>query len=728
MQSRKHLSHPSGTTTPMEGEARNAVRRGSSFVPPCLLLAPCVPMPLRLCALAVLLAGIAAPALAQAPLDSLAVDTLRAVLPDVRVEAARGAGGVGSAPFSVAVVERGGVERATDPGASLDLALRRLPGLFVADRENPALGERLVVRGLGYRAGFGVRGVQVVLDGVPLTLADGQAVLGVVDPALVRRAELVRGPASALWGNGSGGVLFLSTIPEADASATSARAVGGAYGLVRVEGEAATPPGPHRAGLAVSHVQSDGYRAYSAFETTRARGWGDLRLGSATSLRLVAAFEAAPHLEHPGALTAEQLAEDRRQAEVRYADAAAGKSSTQAQAAATLRAATAAAGVTATLYGIARRLDNPLPFAYIGVDRLAGGTRLALEREAGPLRLSIGADAALQRDSRTNRPNEEGAPGDSLLLDQLETVTQAALFARVRLDLGAAGLSGLALEGALRGDRVRFAAADRLLADGDQTGSQTLGAWSPQLGLTYRAGPALLFASFATAFETPTTTELVNRPGGGGGFNPTLAPQRTVGVEAGARGVAGRLLYDVAVYALEVRDGLAPFEGEDGRTYYTNRGRTHHQGAEAFVEWQPNSALAAALTYTWSRLRFGDDSQSPSGETVEGNVLPGVPEHRLAARLRLTHRRVVVVPEAEVASGLFADDQNTVRTSAALVVDLALGHEGLWVGPVSFLPFVRLQNVFDARAVGSVVINAQGGRFFEPAAGRSLQAGVAVHL
>jgi iron complex outermembrane receptor protein len=679
-------------------------------------------------ALAALLAGVTTPARAQAPTDSLAADTLDVALPDVHVEAARGAGGVGSVPFSVAVVERGRVERAADPGGSLDLALRRLPGLFVADRENPALGERLVVRGLGYRAGFGVRGVQVVLDGVPLTLADGQAVLGVVDPALVRRAEIVRGPASSLWGNGSGGVLFLGTVPEAEAFTAMARAAGGAYGLVRVEGEGTAPPGAHRAGLALSHTRSDGYRDHSAFESTRARAFGDLRLSPNVALRLVGAVEAAPRLEHPGALTAEQLESDRRQAETRYVEAGAGKESTQGQAAATLRARTAAGDVAATVYGIARRLDNPLPFAYIAFDRLAGGARLALERDAGPLRVTAGADAAVQHDDRTNRPNEGGTPGADLLLDQRETVSQAALFARVRFDLGAAGLEALSLEGALRGDAVRFAAADRLLADGDQSGSRTLGAWSPQLGLSYRAGPALLFASFATAFETPTTIELVNRPGGGGGFNPTLAPQRTAGVEAGMRGVAGRLLYDVAVYALAVRDGLAPFEGDDGRTYYVNRGRTHHSGAEVFVEWQPGTFATAALTYTWSRLRFGDDSRSPSGEAVGGHVLPGVPEHRLAARLRFTRGGFFVAPEVEAVSKVFADDENTTWADPSIVVDLTLGHEGLRVGRARVLSFVRLQNALDARYVGSVVINAQGARFFEPAAGVGLYAGFGVYL
>ena len=324
--------------------------------------------------LAVFVALSASGALAQEG-DTLVVD-----LPDVRVEAARGAGGVATAAFGVAVEERGAMARTTEAGAGIDVALRTLPGVFVANRENPALGERAVVRGLGYRSGFGVRGVQVVLDGIPLTLADGQAVLGIVDPAFVRRAELVRGPASALWGNGSGGVLFLQTIP-AEASVATVRGLGGSDGFARVDGEAASTLGPHRAGLAVSHARGDGHRTYSGFEQTRARAFGDLHLGPAASLRLVAALEAAPRLEHPGALTAEELAADRRQAETRYVDAAAGKSSTQGQLAATLQTEVRGGAFTATAYGVARGLENPLPFAVITVDRLAGGTRVAFERE-----------------------------------------------------------------------------------------------------------------------------------------------------------------------------------------------------------------------------------------------------------------------------------------------------------------------------------------------------------
>ena len=664
--------------------------------------------------------------LAALPVASQSPDTLVVALPAVEVAATRGAASVATAPYSVAVVERAEAERLAEPGVSLAAALERLPGVFVADRENASLGERIAVRGLGYRAPFGVRGVQVVLDGVPLTLADGQAVLGIADPALVRRAEVVRGPAAALWGNASGGVLFLHTIPVPGPPAARVRAVGGGYGLRRVEAEAAAPLGRHRAGAAVSHARRDGYRAYSGFETTRARAFSDLALSPRAQLRLVGAVEAAPFLEHPGALKADELVADRRQAAQRYVDSRSGKESYQAQAAATLDAETGVGNATATVYGIARRLDNPLPFAYIDVRRVAGGTRLALARPLGPFALTLAADAALQHDSRQNHQNAAGRR-DTLTLDQVETVTQGGVSARLRFDFAPLGLPGLAVEGALRGDRVRFSAADHLLADGDDSGARTLGAWSPQFGASYRLGPALVYASYATAFETPTTTELVNRPGGGGGFNPALEPQRTRGVEAGVRGVAGRLLYDVAVYALRVEDGLAPAGGADGREYFLNRGETEHRGVETSAEWRPLRALRLSGTYTWTHLRFGADNLVEGG-SLRGNALPGIPEHRFAGRVQAERWGAFAAAEIEAASGVYADDLNAVQTDAYTALDLSAGALHLRAGGAQVRPFVQLRNVLDRAYVGSVSINAFRERYFEPAAGRTLWAGVEVAL
>lgn len=653
-----------------------------------------------------------------APAAAQNLDTLYVDLEALEVTATRLTETAATAPFSVALEVRSPLERTSDPGASLETVLRHLPGLWVRDRENFSLGERLSVRGMGARAGFGVRGVQVVLDGIPLTLADGQAPLTIVDPSLVRRAELVRGPASAAWGNGSGGVLFLSTVPE-HGEEVQARIVGGSYGLLRAEAEGHGTVAGGRAGLALSHVRREGYRLHSAFEVTRARAFYAAQPRPGLDVRGVAALEWAPFQQHPGALTAEEFAADPRQAQTLFVDRAAGKDSRQLQAGLALRAATPLGTLRASSFGLVRRLDNPLPFAYIDVARTAGGLRLALEREDGPLRWTLGADANLQRDDRQNWVNQAGERGD-LRLDQLETVTNAAAFAQ-----GAYRLGALTLSAGLRHDRTRFAADDRFLADGDASGSRTLAAWSPSAGLSLRLGPALFFASASTAFETPTTTELVNRPDGGGGFNPDLRPQRTRGLEAGVRGTdrAGRLYVDLAVYRLAVEDQLTPFQGPDGRTFFRNVEGARHDGLELALEGRLAPGLRLGGTYAWSRFAFTEDAG-----TLAGNRLPGVPEHRGTLRAELARGPAFVHLSALLAGPVWTDDANTTRADGFVTADLRAGLTGLAAGRALVQPFVQIQNLTDARYAGSINPNATAGRYFEPAAGRSVQAGLSVRV
>lgn len=133
-----------------------------------------------------------------------------------------------------------------------------------------------------------------------------------------------------------------------------------------------------------------------------------------------------------------------------------------------------------------------------------------------------------------------------------------------------------------------------------------------------------------------------------------------------------------------------------------------------------------AGTYTWTRLRFG--AETPAGEPVGARAVPGVPEHRLAVRAQVSRSGFFVAPEVAAAAGVFADDLNTVRTRASVTADVAAGHAGIRAGRAVLRPFVRVQNVFGSDVVGSVVVNARGGRFYEPAAGRSVQAGLSASL
>lgn len=642
-------------------------------------------------------------------------DTLEAALPTITIEASRALETESTAPFSVAVHERSSHALATDPGLTLTRVLRGLPGVQLNDRGHYALGERLLIRGMGYRAAFGVRGAQVVLDGIPLTLPDGQTTLDIADPAFVRRAELIRGPSSLYWGNASGGVLFLTT---GDTSRARVRIMGGSYGLRQVSGSSSLRMGPLDFRAYASRITRNGYRAHSEGGFTRAGLQGRIALGARTSIRVVVA-SAIQNVQAPGGLTLAQVQVNPRQADPRYVDRQAGKQSTQVQGGVTLHRETTLGLFTVTAYGLGRQLDNPLTFAYIDLQRAAGGVRLQFQGSHARLGWGVGLDTGWQRDDRRNANNDGGMRGGERLLDQEERVRSLAAFAALRLAL----TRRLSATTGLRLDGIRFAMTDRLLTNGDQSGERNFRALSPSLGLSYRAGVAVVFANVSTAFETPTTTELVNRPDGDGGFHPTLAPQRTVGVEFGMRtqAPAARLHADVALYRLQISGRLLPRQNAEGRTYFENAGANTHQGIELALDWQATASTNIRATYGGNRYTF---SSAPE----VGHRIPGVPDHRIFLSLRSEYRGLSGEIAAAVASGMYADSDNMARNDGHVAIDFYAAYEGLRVSSVTVLPFLRLQNMLGAQYNGAVVVNAFGGRYYEPAAGRTVQIGFSAAL
>lgn len=648
-----------------------------------------------------------------------AQDTLSYTLPAVEIEATRGTETQASAPFSVSVLTRSAETIALEAPIALTEVLRGLPGIWINDRSHFAVGERLSIRGMGWRAAFGVRGVQVLLDGIPLTLPDGQAFMDIVDPSIVRRAELVRGPSSLFWGNGSGGVLFLSTFDTNTYSQSArARVAGGSHGLLQLLGESHTTLGNHQVQAFASYNEREGYRNYSTGHFFRSGVRAHLNLRPSTALAFTLAL-ADQDTESPGSLTADQLAEDPRLADPRNVDRRAGKESFQAQFGSMLTHQTSFGELTATAYGIVRDLENPLSFAYIGLDRVAGGARVVLQNNMGPFSWGTGLDYGVQQDDRKNWNNENGQPGDDLRLDQRETVRNASAFGYASYDL----TNDLALSAGLRADFIRFEMEDFLFTNDDQSGNRTFSALSPGIGLRYQLNRAFLYTNLRTAFETPTTTELVNRPNLDGGFNPDLDPQRVTGFEVGSRGIIqqANLFFDVALFYLQVDDRLLPGETEDGRTFYRNAEGNTHTGAEVALQWQPSADWSLDATYTAARYLFDEG-------TFDANRLPGIPDHHVLLGAQFSpsewHFRLV----SEWVAAYYVDDANTTENDSYFLLDLHIGHADLLPGNVRVQPFFAIQNLLDTTYNGSVIVNAFGGRYFEPAPGRTFRAGINLSL
>ncbi|HEU5041690.1 MAG TPA: Plug domain-containing protein, partial [Gemmatimonadales bacterium] len=150
-----------------------------------------------------LLLGLAAagPLAAQVPAgpDTTARDTSRVTrLPELEVTVTRIPEPLSRVPFAVSVLDRDELQRGQQT-VGIDEALNNLPGVVVSNRYNFSLDQRISIRGFGSRSNFGVRGLKVLLDGIPQTLPDGQSQLTNVDFASVGRAEVLRGASSSLY-------------------------------------------------------------------------------------------------------------------------------------------------------------------------------------------------------------------------------------------------------------------------------------------------------------------------------------------------------------------------------------------------------------------------------------------------------------------------------------------------------------------------------------------------
>lgn len=622
---------------------------------------------------------------------------------------------------------------------AVDELLFAVPGVALANRQNPAQDPRVSIRGFGARSQFGVRGVRVLQDGVPITMPDGQTPVDALDIESAGRVEVVRGSASSLYGNAAGGVIDVRSVTPSQLRIVPYLRIagGGNSPTVSATGAAGTLD---RFGYTASltRVNGPGFRDYSDQRATR----GALRVlfaplqGSATTIALATRLSDVSHAESPGALTRAQADTAPWMADPLSVRKQAGKTVRQGDLALTIdHSFSGQRALTAMLFGGVRTLANPLTFATVDVDRSSGGASLRGDDEwtvgGRVARVAAGGDLQWQHDDRLESENCADATATSatcpagaalrgaLRKDQRELVSSVGPFARAELAIAPALLASAGV----RADAVRFRVRDRLVTatNPDDSGDRTLHAVSPSAGIVWRTTTLTsLYANLSTAFETPTTTELGNQPDGSAGFNPDLQPQRTLSAELGSKGMlpALGLRWDAALFESRVRDELVAFTipNSAGRIYYRNAGRTMRRGAE--LGFQASAGpVELESAYTYSHFRYLEYFVGTT--SYAGNRVPGVPEQAFRSTLSLRSGATTVSATADVASAMDVDDANSAQAAGRVVLGAAIGRR-LRLGGAELDPLVAVQNLAGTRYVGSVSINAAAGKFYEPAPGRTL--------
>lgn len=680
---------------------------------------------------------------AQEPVqpDTTRRDSAKVTLPELIVTVTRTEEPLSRVPAGVGVLDQRAV-RLGQATRGPDEALNNIPGVYVPSRRDP----RITIRGFGSRANFGIRGVKILLDGVPQTLPDGQSQLDNVEFGSVERVEVLRGPASALYGNAAGGMVsFFTEAPGPEPVGATVRTEGGSYGMFKILGFLSGRSGPVNGGLTVSQFTIDNYRQNSAAQMTQLNLRGDWLMSGSTTAALRFYVANQPRNENPGALTFAEYVANPDSAAANNIRRSAGASGDQEQLSLSIRHVTAgSAEYSATFFGLLRTVDGRLATGtYTAIDRVVGGTRLSgstpLSRKASAPRLTYGLDVQQMKDDRTNNATVAGVI-DTLVLDQREKVTEVGPF----VELAWSPVPRVTMSAGGRYDWVTFDVADHHLTDGaDNSGTRTMHAASGQVGVSVLAAEAVVpYANVSTAFETPTTTELVNQPGSTGGFNDQLDPQRAVSLELGARGQLGRdVRYSVAGFLGRISDAIVPYTEVGGRAYFENAGKVHNDGIEVELSGQVARGVRLFGSYTYAHYRF-ENYRRVTGTTVDtldGKVLPGVPKAFIRLGLRTIFlRRGTLDVDHTMSSSVFADDRNTLYVNGwgakaagvpegfgIGVTNLRMTWDQPW-GTARIAPFLGVSNLWDKQYVGSVVVNGLNGRVFEPAARRNLYAGAEI--
>ena len=647
-------------------------------------------------------------------------------LDEILVTATRLNSSLSNAARSISIIDQDRIQNATQQLA-MDEALAGVPGLYMQNRYNFAQDLRVSLRGFGARSAFGIRGIKVIVDGIPETLPDGQAGVDSIDLGSARRIEVIRGPASSNYGNAAGGVIAIETETGDEPAFIQTTLAGGNLGYKKFQLKTGGKNEIMNYLLNFSSQNLTGYRAHSVSEGALFNGKFGIKLNQQDRLNISVNYTDQPKSQDPGGINLTQATVDRKSARDRNVSYDSGESLSQHRVGIVYERDRPEGTLILRNYYVGRDFSNKLPFkdgGSVNIDRFFYG--FGVQYEFGDslpenYALTLGFDVDRQDDDRKRYNNDSGIIG-SITFDQQEKVSSNGVFIQSRYHKDRWSIST-----GIRFDEVKFDILDRYLINGDDSGEIDFDALSPSFGVNYQFDDGIIFAAISSSFETPTTTELAN-PNDLGGFNQSLKPQHAKNFEVGFKANSQNLYYEIAVFKINLKDELVPYELEasPGRTFYSNVGKSSRTGIESLITWNIKPNLILDASYTWSDFSF-DRFVDQNNTDFSGSRLPGLPESFAYLGFRYKNDNGLNINfNLNYSGDLYTNNANSVKVGAYSVSNFRMSYE-ISRGDWQFRPYIGVNNIFDTEFNSNIRINAYGKRYYEPAPERNSYLGIAVN-
>jgi len=288
----------------------------------------------------------------------------------------------------------------------------------------------------------------------------------------------------------------------------------------------------------------------------------------------------------------------------------------------------------------------------------------------------------------------------------------------------------------VRHSRVRFTSDDHFIqgANPDDSGSITFRSTNPVAGVVYQVSPNVnVYANAGRGFETPTFTELAYRPDQSPGLNFDLQPSKSSNYEVGLKSFVSRNTWlNLALFHIDTENEIVVANNIGGRTTYQNAGRTERWGAELALATILPAGFSAYAALAYIDAEYAEPFETCVGQAPcapvtipAGNKIPGVPRATAYGELMWRYPRygLHTAIEARWTDRIYVNDLNSEAADRYTVVNWRAGFEQE-LGRLLLAGFVRIDNLFDRRYIGSVIVNANNDRYYEPAPERNYFVGV----
>jgi iron complex outermembrane receptor protein len=626
--------------------------------------------------------------------------------------------------------------------ANLSEVSARIPGVVINNRYNSAQELAISTRGFGARSLFGVKGVRIYADGIPLTTPDGQGQLGALSLDTASQIEFMRGPFSALYGNSSGGVVQAITRDGAKDTTLSGGISIGKYNTYRESLTAEGQAGYLNYIMNVTNITSDGYRDHSKFKKENFNSKLSYKFSDDTKLTLIANYMNQPYTEDPQALSPSLFKQNPRQAiSTSYTG------NTRVERDQTFGGLVLDHNFSdtqslrlMTYYGERNNLQY-LPTSASGYSRTFGGfdARWTSKNELfnRPLTFSAGINYDSMTDDDRIRWTTSGGVKTAQTRNEVQKAHNFDQFAQVTFEPTDRWL----LLAGLRHSNIKMNVKDNFLSDGNQGGALSYSNTSPALGATFKLTPALnLYANYGEGFETPTFAEMsyssVNGIDKGAGPNLAMQPSKSKNYEVGAKAfVTENTRVNLALFKVNATNEItvADNNSTDNITSYKSEANTERKGIELSIDSRLPYNFNFYGAYTLMDAEFKNTfcpASSCSGSNASKLVKAG---NKISATYTSTQYSELswkypqygfsTALEAIYASSTNAYDTNdsTYKADSYYLFNVRAGltqNVGNW----RVNEYARVDNMFDESYVSNVKVNSTSS--FEPGQSRNYTIGV----